>query len=112
MTFLSVETLMKMQFSICLHKFLQENSFVTRQTEHTVIHPNGKDVSTIDFLLYKSSMEENVLDIKWKTEYLGNVSDHHPVSIVYSMNFSKLETKASGENSFVPKINWKKVDKQ
>ena len=69
--------------SISLHKFLQENSFVTRQTELTFIHPNGKDVSTIDFFLYKSFMEEKVLDINRKTEYLGNVSDHYPVSIVY-----------------------------
>ena len=48
-----------------------------------------------------------MLGIKRKSEYLGNVSDHYPVSIVYSMNFSKSEPKVSGENSFVPKINWK-----
>ena len=62
-TLSSMETLMKTQTkrSVCFHKFLQENNLATRQTEPT----------TIDFFLYKSAMNENVLDIQRKLNILA-----------------------------------------
>ena len=53
-----------------------------------------------------------MIDVKRKTGYMGSVSDHYPVSMVDSMNFSKSEAKASDENSILlPKLIGKKVDK-
>ena len=49
--------------SLCLHKFLSENNFITKVTEPTCIHSNGKDSSTIDFFLYSPEMQVKVENI-------------------------------------------------
>ena len=50
--------------NVYLHRFIEDKDFVTRATEHTFIHLNGRDVSTIDFFLFKCHMEDSVLHIK------------------------------------------------
>ena len=41
--------------SICFHKFLNENDILTRYTDHTFIHPNGKE--TGDYRLSYTNRE-------------------------------------------------------
>ena len=34
---------------------------MTKATEHTFVHPNGKDVSTIDFFLYTQITVDKIM---------------------------------------------------
>ena len=40
-----------------------------------------------------------------KTECSGNGFDHYPVSMLFLMKFSKMESKTAEEVNIVPKIN-------
>ena len=75
--------------SICFHIFLNENDIVTRYTDHTLIHPNGKDTSTIDFFLYKQRTKENIISINRLEKYMENVSDHYPISLTMKLKLEK-----------------------
>ena len=72
-----------------LHKFIEGNELSTKVTDHIFIHPNGKDVSTIDFFLFKTHMTDNVLLITRKNDYHGNISDHYPVSLKLRTTIAK-----------------------
>ena len=97
--------------NICFHRFLDENHLITKETEHTFIHPKGKDVSTIDFFLYQRKIEGKILEIFRNEDYNSNVSDHYPVSMTMSVNPIKLVTKRVKHVNFVPKVKWDNVDK-
>ena len=96
--------------NICFHRFLDENHLVTKETEHTFIHPDGEDVSTIDFFLYQCKTERKILEIFRNEDYNSNVSDHYPVSLTMSVNPIKLVTNSVKHVNFVPKVKWDKVD--
>ena len=72
--------------SRCFHKFLSENNFITKVTEPTFIHPNGKDSSTIDYFLHSPQMQAKVENIIRKDDYMANVSDHYPVEMTLLTN--------------------------
>ena len=91
-----------------LHKFIKDNELSTKVTDHTFIHPNGKDVSTIDFFLFKTHMTDNVLLITRRDDYHGNISDHYQVSLKLRTTITKKKTKKSVKKVKTGRINWKK----
>lgn len=91
------------------HTFLRENELVTKDTGYTFIHPNGRDVSSIDFFLYKQKNLHKVIKIS-RLDFMENVSDHYPVSLSYKFEFIRSKPEDSRcTGSF--RMNWKKVDK-
>ncbi|MCG7875776.1 MAG: reverse transcriptase domain-containing protein [Candidatus Thiodiazotropha endolucinida] len=99
--------------SQALHTFIRENGFVTKDTGHTFIHPNGRDSSTIDFFLYKQCFEQNVIQISRQSELSENVSDHYPVTLSCKMDLTKSDLgDRVTSNSSTVRINWKRVDKE
>ena len=87
---------------------------MTRYTDPTFIHPNGKDTSIIDFFLYKQRTEENIISINRLEKYMENVSDHYPISLTMKLKLEKtiIKTTSKSANNRVTRINWNKVDKQ
>ena len=85
---------------------------MTRNTEHTFIHPNGKDSSTIDFFLYKQRTDKSITKIERVESYSESVSDHYPVSMTTNVNFKKRSLKATSSIKTVTRIKWNSVDKQ
>ena len=85
-----------------LHKFIEDNELLSKVTDHTFIHPSGKDVLTIDFFLFKTHMTDNVLLITQKDDYHGNISDHYPVSLKLRTTIAKNKTKKSVKKSKKP----------
>ena len=98
--------------SSCFHTFIRENDLMTRNTEHTFIHPNGKDSSTIDFFLYKQRTDKSITKIERVESYSESVSDHYPVSMTMNVNFKKRSLKATSSIKTVTRIKWNSVDKQ
>lgn len=98
--------------SKCLHKFLSDNNLVTRKTENTFIHSNGRDTSLIDFIVYQETFESKI-QIKRADHYISNVFDHYPVQVQLKTEFCKLQKQKTKDTSsaIVTRINRKRLDK-
>ena len=66
---------------------------VTRYIDHTFIHPDGKDTSTIDIFLYKQRTEEKIISINRLEKYMENVSDHYRMSQTIKLKLERTKIK-------------------
>lgn len=98
--------------STSFHQFIKDNDLMTRITEHTFTHPNGKDTSTIDFFLYKQKLDQRVLRIERCENLSENVSDHYPVSMTVNLKYDKIKIKTIFTSNQTTRVDWKKIDKE
>ena len=84
---------------------------MTKATECTFVHPNGKDASTIDFFLYTQITVDKIVLLD-RLEYIENVSDHYPVSLTLELKLIRTKPKPISTCGLVSRVNRKKVKKQ
>ena len=98
------------QRSRTFHTFLSENELVTKDSGFTFVHPNGRDISSIDFFLYKQRSSHKVLKIT-RSDIIESVSDHYQVALSFELDFTRSKPEDTQCISSV-RVNWKKVDKK
>ena len=62
-----------------IRKFLAENQLSWQQTGKTYIGPNGVETSTIDYIFYSLSIQDQVCGSRVMDDFAPNVSDHYPI---------------------------------
>ena len=93
--------------------FIDEYKLSTVPVGPTFIHPNGKDCSTIDYLIFRDTSGVDV-NITCCNTLASNTSDHHPIKCV--TNISAIEDGSAGklcvaEDEVIVRVNWEKVEK-
>ena len=63
-----------------LKEFMQENDLTTKQTQKTYINPHGMETSTLDYICYPQTFNDNIGEMEVLENMKINVSDHLPVA--------------------------------
>ena len=69
--------------------FMEENNFTTVDVGTTFINSSGSDCSSIDYIIFPVSFNDQLTDIAKIDNRYSLVSDHCPVRATISIDFSK-----------------------
>jgi endonuclease/exonuclease/phosphatase family metal-dependent hydrolase len=69
--------------------FMEENNFTTVDVGTTFINSSGSDCSSIDYIIFPVSFNDQLTDIAKIYNRYSLVSDHYPVRATISIDFSK-----------------------
>ena len=74
-----INSTQKSRRMLYLDNFVREFKMKFVSTPKTFVHSNGRDCSTIDYLLVRETPSLQIADISRLDVLGGNTSDHHPV---------------------------------
>ncbi|VDI56566.1 Hypothetical predicted protein [Mytilus galloprovincialis] len=92
-----------------MKNFLHETNLAYNETDVTFIHPNGQEVSTIDYIFMSKEIDEDLNLTKRLDMLPANTSDHHPIYTTIQCHFES-KIKTAEKNQYPSKVNWSKID--
>lgn len=92
-----------------VQELMNEHCLGSKDNGPTFIHVNGRDTSTIDFILYQEKYADSIVEIK-KLDVIANVSDHYPLKIVIKHQYAENIPPKKNESKQSGNIKWDKVD--
>ncbi|VDI21831.1 Hypothetical predicted protein [Mytilus galloprovincialis] len=93
-----------------LRNFLQETNLTFNETDVTFIHPNGQEVSTIDYIFRSNEIDPDLNLTKRLDMLPSNTSDHHPIHTTIQCHFESKIKKVEKNIQYPSKVNWSKID--
>ncbi|MES9884980.1 MAG: reverse transcriptase family protein [Sedimenticola sp.] len=92
-----------------LNSFINENQLMFNNTSKTYTNPDGVDVSTIDYVMYRKTLNERVISVEVINELHTNVSDHYPVKCCLRYELQSASMKKE-DSMKATKVKWEKLD--
>ena len=90
--------------------FIAERNLNYKETDVTFIHPNGQEVSTIDYIFVCNDLCSHPLETERLDMLESNTSDHHPLITSVACHLTKVNKEKSYAFSKNSRIRWDKID--